>query len=241
MPTASINGTPLEGYATLERVDGAHHYNAWIGRQLRAHLGQRVLEVGAGIGTITREIESGRELVIALEVEASYVDRLKATFHDKPHVRPYLSGVEAADWKKLEKDKLDTVVLSNVLEHIRDDGEAVRNFRVVLQPGGRLVVWVPALPALFGSLDEAVGHHRRYVPATLRAVLEENGFQVEKLDWMNFVGIPGWWFNSRILKRRVMPGFQLRLYDAVAPALAQLESHVKLPVGLSLLAVARAV
>jgi SAM-dependent methyltransferase len=241
MPTASINGTPYEGFATLERIDTAHHYNAWIGRQMRPFLGQRVLEVGAGIGTITREIEADRELVVALEVEESYVERLRATFQDKPHIRPYLSGVEAADWEKLRTERLDTVVLSNVLEHIQDDAEAVRNLRVVLAPGGKLVAWVPALPQLFGTLDEAVGHHRRYLPATLRAVLEENGFSVEHLKWMNLVGIPGWFFNSRVLKRRVMPALQLKLYDAVAPLLAEMESHLRLPLGLSLLVVARAV
>jgi SAM-dependent methyltransferase len=226
---------------TLERMDGARHYNAWIGRKLRPHLGQRVLEVGAGLGTITRQIEAGRELVVALEVEQSYVDRLQGLFRDKPHVRPYLSGVELADWQRLKSERLDTVVLSNVLEHIEDDAQAVRNFREVLEPGGRLVLWVPALPRLFGALDQAVGHYRRYTRDSLRAVVEGNGFALERSDWMNLVGIPGWFLNSVILRRTVMPPFQLRAYDAVAPLIAEVESHLRLPIGLSLLAVARAV
>jgi SAM-dependent methyltransferase len=230
-----------EGHATLERMDGARNYNAWIARQMRPHLGKRVLEVGAGIGTITREIQKGRELVIALEVEPLYVDRLRDIFHNSPHVRPYLSGVELADWQRLQGERLDTVVLSNVLEHIQDDAQAVRNFRLVLQPGGRMVVWVPALPTLFGMLDQAVGHYRRYTERTLRAVVEGNGFHLEHLDWMNLVGIPGWWLNSVLLGRREVPWFQLLAYDAIAPLLASVESRVKLPIGMSLLAVARAV
>ena len=55
-----------EGYNTLLRMDGAPNYNKWLGQKLRAHLGRRVLEVGAGIGTITRQIEPGRALVLAL-------------------------------------------------------------------------------------------------------------------------------------------------------------------------------
>ena len=230
-----------EGFNTLERMDDAHHYNAWIGRQMEPHLGRRVLEVGAGIGTITREIEAGRELLIALEMEAFYVERLKNLFRDKPHVRPVLSGVERADWERLQKERLDTVVLSNVLEHIADDAAAVRNFRLALQPGGALVTWVPALPGLYGSLDEAVGHFRRYSAESLRAVLEGNGFAVEKLEWMNRIGIPGWWLNSVVLSRRAMPKLQLRVYDAAWPLLAQLDGVLRLPTGLSLFAVARAV
>jgi len=229
-----------EGYTTLERMQGAPNYNRWIGRRFREYLGARVLEVGSGIGTITRELEPGRELLIALEVEPFYVERLRNLFRGKPHVRPYLSDVALADWEALRAERLDTIVLSNVLEHIPDDAAAVRRFRQVLAPGGRVLVLVPALEQLFGSLDQAVGHHRRYTPATLRAVLEENGFLIEKLEWMNLAGIPGWFMSSRVMHRRAVPRLQLKLYDRLAPLLAQAERHVKLPVGMSLFAVARA-
>lgn len=228
-----------EGYSTLERMNGANNYNAWLGRRFREHLGRRVLEIGAGIGTITRELEEGRELLIALEVERFYVDRLKNLFRGKPHVRPYLSDVALADWESLKAERLDTIVLSNVLEHIPDDGAAVRRFRQILPEGGKVVVLVPALPQLFGAIDEAVGHHRRYTPRTLRRVLEDNGFVVDTLEWMNLVGIPGWFMNSRVLRRRAVPKLQLKLYDRLTPLLAQAERHVKLPVGMSLFAVAR--
>jgi SAM-dependent methyltransferase len=197
------------------------------------------LEIGAGIGTITRQLEPGLELLIALEVERFYVDRLKNMFRGKPHVRPYLSDVALADWQSLKAERLDTIVLSNVLEHIPDDGAAVRRFRQILPMGGKVVVLVPALPQLFGAIDEAVGHYRRYTPETLRKVLEENGFTVDTLEWMNLVGIPGWFLNSRVLRRRAVPRFQLKLYDRLAPLLAEAERHVKLPVGMSLFAVAR--
>jgi SAM-dependent methyltransferase len=229
-----------EGYTTLERLDGATHYNAWLGQRFREHLGRRVLEVGAGIGTITRELEPAVELLIALEVDSFYVERLHNMFRGKPHVRPYLSDVTLTDWESLREEHLDTIVLSNVLEHIPDDAAAVRRFRQILEPGGRLLVLVPALPQLFGAIDEAVGHHRRYTQEALRAVLEENGFAVERLEWMNLAGIPGWFLNSRVLRRRSVPRFQLKVYDRLAPLLARAESHVRLPVGMSLFAVARA-
>jgi SAM-dependent methyltransferase len=229
-----------EGYTTLERMDGATNYNAWLGQRFREHMGRRVLEIGAGIGTITEKLEPGLELLIALEVDRFYVDRLKNKFRGKPHVRPYLSDVALADWESLKAERLDTIVLSNVLEHIPDDAMAVRRFRQILSPGGRVLVLVPALPQLFGAIDEAVGHHRRYTQAGVREVLENNGFEVERLEWMNLVGIPGWFMNSRVMRRRSVPKFQLKVYDRIAPLLARAESQVKLPVGMSLFAVARA-
>lgn len=229
-----------EGYNTLIQLDQAPRYNAWLGTKLRPHLGRRVLEIGAGIGTITRQIAEGRELVIALEADGFYVQRLQNLFRGSPVVRPLHAPVESTDWDALSREGLDTVMLSNVLEHIEDDAGAVRRFRSVLPKGGRLVILVPALQALYGSIDEAIGHHRRYDPASLRRVIEANGFEVDHLEWLNLFGIPGWYLNSRLLRRRSVPGMQVRLYDRLAPLLARAESAFRLPIGMSLLAVARA-
>lgn len=229
-----------DGYNTLAHLEaGAPNYNAWLGDTFAKWAGRRVLEIGAGIGTITSHLAPGRELVTALEVDDFYVRRLRNRFRGQKQVEPYHSDVALADWQALRSRRFDTIVLSNVLEHIPDDAGAVQTFAKILAPGGRLILYVPALPALFGSIDEAVGHHRRYTPHALREVLEPNGFDVEHLQWMNLVGIPGWFVNGRVLKRRVLPPLQLRLYDQVAPWLAKAEAHVRLPVGMSLLCVAQ--
>jgi len=229
-----------EGYNTLANMEaGAPNYNAWLGDRFNEYAGQRVLEIGAGIGTITSHLAAGRDHVTALEVDPFYVKRLHNRFRGQKNVEPYHSDVALADWKKLKGKRFDTIVLSNVLEHIPDDGGAVETFGKILPSGGKLLILVPALPVLFGSIDEAVGHFRRYTPQALRAVLQPHGFEVEVLEWMNLVGIPGWFVNGRLLKRRVLPPLQLRLYDQVAPLLARAESKVKLPVGMSLFCVAR--
>lgn len=229
-----------EGYSTLAHLEsGAPNYNRWLASAFQKWAGPRVLEIGAGIGTITAHLAPGRELVTAFEVDPFYVRRLKNRFRGQPQVEPHLGDVALADWEGLRARKFDTVVLSNVLEHIPNDAGAVETFAKILPSKGALILFVPALPALFGSLDEAVGHHRRYTPATLRAVLEQNGFDVEHLQWMNLVGIPGWFMNGRVFKRRVLPPLQLRVYDRIAPTLANLEARVTLPVGLSLLAIGR--
>lgn len=229
-----------EGYNTLLRMEeGAPRYNAWLGRKLSRHLGSRVLEVGAGIGTITKHIAPGRDLVVALEMDRFYHDRLKNLFAHSPQVVPHLSGVEQADWQRLREYRFDSVLLSNVLEHIADDRGAVMSFKSLLPPGGRLVILVPANPALFGSMDEAVGHYRRYTRRALSDLLTGCGFTLEAVEPMNVLGIPGWFVNGRLLRRRAMPPVQLRAYDLLAPTLARLEDRLKPPFGMSLLAVAR--
>src|SRR5919197_3391757 len=113
----SLTASPEEGRITLERMEGATNYNVWLGRKFREHLGRRILEVGAGLGTITEQIADGRELVVALEVEEHYVAKLRERFQGRPQVRPYLSDVALADWASLKQERFDSIVLSNVLEH----------------------------------------------------------------------------------------------------------------------------
>lgn len=229
-----------EGYSNLAHLEaGAPNYNTWLASTFDRYAGQRVLEIGAGIGTITSHLTAGRELVTALEMDPFYVRRLKNRFRGQPQVEPYQGDIAMADWKGLQARRFDTIVLSNVLEHIPDDAGAVATFARILPVGGSLILYVPAIEQLFGSIDEAVGHHRRYTMESLRRVLEENGFEVDTLKWMNLIGIPAWFMNGRIFKRRVLPPLQLRIYDQLAPTLAQLESKVTLPVGLSLLAVGK--
>lgn len=228
-----------EGLRTLETLEEAPNYNAWLAGRFNAHLGNRVLEVGAGIGTITSLIEKQRELLVALEMEPTYVRRMQERFASRPHIRPLQSTVGSTDWEALRGFGFDSILLSNVLEHIEDDVTALKEFRSILQPGGTLVLFVPALPFLFGSIDEAVGHFRRYSRGALSEVVSRAGFELSHLEWMNLIGIPGWFLNNRILKRREVPRGQLRLYDAVAPTLARLEQRVRLPIGMSLFAVAR--
>ncbi len=229
-----------QGYTSLSRVEAAApRYNAWLGEKFRAYAGPRVLEVGAGLGTITEQLLPGRERVVALEADPFYVRRLNNRFRGMEQVRVVASMLEGADIAQLQAEKCDTVVLSNVLEHIKDDGDAVRKFAQLLPVGGRLLILVPALPWLFGAMDEAVGHYRRYTEPALRQVMTGNGFALEHLEWMNVLSIPGWFLNGRVFKRTSVPPLQLRVYDRIAPLWAKLEEKVTLPFGQSLFAVAR--
>jgi glycosyltransferase involved in cell wall biosynthesis len=222
-------------YQTLQNMKRLHRYNAWIFLKFRPFLGRRVLEIGSGIGNITKFL-LGRDLVIATDVEPKYLALLKNTFgkYKKFMVeRLHLPGAEIERYRSYH---IDSVICFNVLEHIERDETALRNIFDLLEPGGRFLLLVPSHPWLYGSLDQHLGHRRRYRKKELRSKLEAQGFRVIYLKYFNRIGVLGWFLNSRILRRKRLSPFQLRIYNLFVP-IFKLETFFPLPFGTSLLAV----
>jgi glycosyltransferase involved in cell wall biosynthesis len=224
-------------YKTLLRLLRAERYSRWMFRQLAPWLGQRVLEIGAGIGSFTRYL-TGRELVVATELNPHYLGILENTFERHTWVEVMPLDLTDFDPAPLAARGLDTIVCLNVLEHVEDDRGALRRLHASLAPGGRLLLLVPAHERLFGAIDRAIGHHRRYGRAGLVAKLAEAGFRVEHAQFFNRLGVLGWYLNSVVLRRTQVPGLQLHLQNLLVPLL-RAEAALPLPFGLSLVAVAR--
>ncbi len=222
------------GAATLERMAAAPRYNRWMFDRLRPWVGRRVLEIGAGIGNMSAFLVD-RERVVLTDTEPYYLGRLRDRFVGRPHVSVAelrLPGVSPG----LVAERLDTVVCLNVLEHIEDDRASLAAMHRLLVPGGRLVLLVPSLRALYGTLDEALGHFRRYVPAELSEKLRTAGFRLRHLEYFNLAGVPGWWVAGRVLRRRLIPTGALRWYEALVP-LFRLERLLPWRIGQSLIAI----
>ncbi len=215
----------------------APRYNRWVAKLIQPHLGDRVLEVGAGIANMTPFLLP-REYVVATDPDPAYLAVLEEKMRNEGSVavRSLKLPDMSESWKE---ERLDTAVLLNILEHVDEDQESLTNLARILVPGGRIVIFVPAVPGLHGSLDIALSHHRRYSASQLTAILEKAGLSVEEMRYCNFVGMFGWWFYSRIVKRQVLPSRQVRMFDLLVPVLSRLEKLVPLPVGQSLLAVGR--
>jgi glycosyltransferase involved in cell wall biosynthesis len=230
-------GREDEGYHTLRRMHTLRRYSSFLWQLMRPYVGRRVLELGSGTGAITRHLAT-REHVTATDVDGQYVELLRRSFHDAPNVHVRAVDVESLARDGIPPGSFDTVVCANVLEHIADDAGALRAMRGALEPGGRIVLVVPALRPLYGSIDRAIGHFRRYTRADLLAKLDAAGLDVETVRYFNAVGVPGWFVNTRLLGRRSVPGVQARINDWLVPLL-RLEQRVGLPFGMSLLAVGR--
>ena len=225
------------GEKTLSRMAGMSRYNAWLWEQIAPFTGQRVLEVGAGIGTMTRHLLA-KELILSTELEPSYLARLRSTFGPYPNVAVHSLNLADGIPPWLPAQRVDTVLCVNVLEHIEDDEASIEHFFSILPSGGRVVLIVPALSPLYGTIDRAIGHYRRYERDEIVCKLQRAGFQIEKTRFFNALGILGWYLNSRVLKRRSVPYFQARINDFLVPLL-RLEKYCCLPWGMSLLAIGR--
>lgn len=222
------------GAATLERMATAPAFNQWMYHRLRRWIGQRVLEVGSGIGNMS-QFFADRERVVLTDTEPWYREQLRTRFGHRPNVT--VAELVLPDGAQaLGGETFDTIVCLNVLEHIEDDRGSLAAMRRLLAPGGRLVLLVPAIPFLYGSLDRALGHYRRYTPWLLRERYREAGLVVQHLEYFNLAGMPGWWFTGRVLKRQLIPAGALGLYDRLVP-LFRLERLLPWRLGQSLIAI----
>jgi SAM-dependent methyltransferase len=223
-------------YQTLQRMKKLHRYNQWIFLKFRPFLGKRVLEIGSGIGNITKFLLD-RDLVIATDLEPRYLTLLKNTFGNYKKFRVESIDISGSEVGRFRSDHIDSVICFNVLEHIKQDETALKNIFNLLEPGGRLLLFVPSHSWLYGSLDQHLGHCRRYGKRELKHKLEKIGFKVVFLEYFNRIGILGWFLNSKILRRKRLSPFQLRIYNLLVP-LFKLEKFLPLPFGASLLVVA---
>jgi glycosyltransferase involved in cell wall biosynthesis len=228
------------GAITLRRMSQLGPYNLWLHQRFEGHLGRRILEVGSGVGNQTRYFVGDRDRVIASDIEPHYVRELTNRFADRRNVRvgSYRFPLTAEAHAELAQEGLDTIVCLNVLEHIEDDRRTLEDFASVLRAGGRLVLLVPSHKALYGSLDQHLNHFRRYDRVELERLVRDAGFDIEATCFLNRLGVFGWWLNSRVLRRRVLPRGQLRLFKWMLPLL-RFEERRPPSFGMSLLVLAR--
>lgn len=222
----------------LETMQEARRYTAHVFGLLQPFIGQRVLEVGSGIGTISSRVVQIAEFVLGIEPNPNCIARIQQAMAEHSRFTLRTSHFEECDAAELAGLKFDSVLCVNVLEHIADDTSALKAFKKILVPGGRVLVFVPAVQAAYGPLDAELGHHRRYSKHSLRAVFDAAGLDLILLRYTNPIGLAGWMYNAHISKSRRHSLAQVKLFETlVAPWALPLERLMPPPIGLSLVAV----
>ena len=210
---------------------------------------------GAGATSGPARGRAGCDLMTCIDVDDESVELVQRRFAAEPRVhtlhgdicepetvtrvRELAAGASAASARAEEPPGYDTITCINVLEHIEDDALALRHMKDVLVPGGKLLLFVPAGMYLFGALDVAVGHYRRYTLRPLVELLRGVGYSVDESFYMNAAGIPGWFLSSRILRRSTPPLGLLSLFNLLAPAFIKFEETFHPSFGQSIVCVAR--
>ncbi|WP_239345581.1 bifunctional 2-polyprenyl-6-hydroxyphenol methylase/3-demethylubiquinol 3-O-methyltransferase UbiG [Frankia sp. CiP3] len=208
------------------------------------HCGRRVLEIGSGLGDFAAGLRGYDHLTVS-DTDPLCLRTLRDRFAGRADVDVIMLDVAALTGTELPEGAapvprpVDTLIMMNVLEHIEDDVAALRGLSRLVVPGGRVVLWVPAYPALYGEFDRMVGHFRRYTPATLRRPVELAGLRVERMHPVNLLGAFAWWVAVRRAGQRGVDPRLVRLYDrVVVPTSRFVEQRMRVPFGQSVLCVA---
>jgi len=240
----ATNPACYEGH-DLEALADLPHYVGWILNGFAAHLHGRVLEVGAGTGNFSARYVDAVDEAVLLEPARNLYPTLVARFADKPHVQPACGLLE--EWMGQTVSQggpdgrpFDAAVMVNVLEHIADDQSAVRRLSSLLRPGGKLLIFVPAVRWLYGSLDAQVHHHRRYSRHGLTRVVRRAGLDVLSLHYFDLAGVFPWLVAGRVLRQRSFSAGAAKIYDRViVPVASRMERWLRLPLGKNLICVAQ--
>lgn len=201
------------GPETLEALSNAPKFNGWMADTVRPFVGENVLEIGAGIGNLTSALLNGNSRWVTADISAEHLERLRARFGSQANVEIRYCDLMRSDTFEPLSGQMDSVVCLNVLEHVEDDLMGLRNIHSALAPGGRAIILVPHDQKIFGTLDTALGHYRRYSHQELQLRMEQAGFEVERIIEFNRVSRPAWWVSGRLLKRRAVGTGQMRVFD----------------------------
>ncbi|MET0555785.1 MAG: glycosyltransferase [Vicinamibacteria bacterium] len=227
------------GSQILARLSRAPRFNTWMADTIRPFCGQRILEIGSGVGTLTQKLIPRREYVDS-DINPLYLQTLSALRQDRPYLSVSFCDVTDLTSFPRAEGGYDTVICLNVIEHVADDRAALANIRSVLAPDGRAIVLVPQGQWNFGTLDAVLGHVQRYSKDGLRTLAAAAGFEVEQIVDFNRPGTLAWFLNGKLLRRRTFGLVQIKLLNLLTPLFRLVDGGVPLP-ALSLIAVLRPV
>ena len=225
------------GRAFLNNLTGTPQYLSWMTGVIRPHLGDTVLELSAGIGNICGHLMGRRLRYVASEKDPLYLHALRNRFLRTPNVEVQPIDPEQPSDYRQAGGPFDTVLCINVLEYVEDPRAVLRAAAGSLKLGGALIVLVPQSPALFGTLDRAIGHRRRFLRTQLEALLTESGLSVKDVRHLNKIGAVGWWLFGSILRRKRIGRLMLKSFDKTVWFWRHLDGVLPWP-GLSMVAVA---
>lgn len=227
----------------LEAMSFAVNYHRWILDELKPFIGQHVVEVGAGTGSFSELLLELKPQSLALvepsemffSLEKNIANRTGETDLSLYHtVFTDAAGTIAA------KQRPDTVIYVNVLEHIEDDEHELKTVFDTLADGGHCLIFVPALMSLYGEFDRKVGHFRRYSKKELEQKCRAAGFSIVRSFFFDIAGVLPWYVKYRLLNSDSLGSQAVTAYDnLVVPIMRRIEPAIGVPIGKNLLAVLR--
>jgi len=228
---------------TLEVGAALPRYTTWLLEDFVPYLRGRVIEVGAGIGNVSEHYVDHVDEAVLLE-PATNLHEVLAQRLVRPNVRTVCGMLhevvgKTVDGVRFDRASFDCAIMVNVLEHIPNDAEVLRHLFELLKPSGSVLIFVPAMPFLFGALDERVGHCRRYTAETLREAFAQAGFEVRRMRYFDLLGMIPWYVTGKVLRRPTIGEGSATFYDRfVVPVCEWVDAVTRPRVGKNLIGIA---
>jgi len=199
--------------------------------------GKQICEVGCGTGTVTHFLWRKGYQVVACDISERCLNMAKQRGIEATFVQLDICKAKASTELS---NRFDSVLMSNLLEHVLADDKALINAKSFLRNRGVLVALVPAFKTLFSELDMQIGHNRRYSKPDLLEKVKEAGFKVEYSRYWDLLGLVGWLVKCRLMKStRVSQDLQNPIFDKIYDRWLSIEDHIVLPFGVNLVVKAR--
>ena len=240
--TQSGNVQDPVGEETLQRLARAQKFNRWMFERIEPYLQNEVLEIGSGTGNISRlVIEKGFAVTLS-DYNTSYQQQLQQQFGKEENVKDILSiDLQHPDFANVYQSytgRFRSVFLLNVIEHLASEEQAVENCRLLLQPGGHLIVLAPSYNWLYCRFDKELGHYRRYTTKRMASLFRLPEFSIIKQEYFNAAGIAGWWLFGKLLGRKQI-GAEISGFETLVPLFRLLDKLVFHKLGLSTITIAK--
>jgi len=230
-----------EGLETLQAIKEADAFNRWMYEQIASFIESPVLEIGSGIGNISKCcLNEGHSLVMT-DIRTEYIDFLKENFSEQQQniVRLDLVDEDFDEKHKSRFGKFKTVFALNVIEHIENDRLAIHNATKLLCDGGKLIVLVPANAMLYNKIDRNLFHFKRYGFRDLSELMQAAPLKLEIVKGFNGLGIAAWVYGGLFSRNGVIAGGDMKLYNRLVPIAKWIDRLTFFKLGLSLIAVSR--
>jgi SAM-dependent methyltransferase len=221
----------------LDVFGGAHNWKSYWVEKIRSYIGKNVLEVGAGIGATTMALKNvPHDAWFCVEPDPLLCEKIlerKSTGEIASNVR--IQNCTALDL--VGKNKFDTILYIDVLEHIENDREELEIALSLLNDGGVIIILSPAHNYLYSQFDKKIGHHRRYNKKELSKIIP-SGMLIKQMLYMDSVGFFASLANKIILKQSDPTAAQVGVWDKVMVPLSRMIDPIILNLaGKSILAI----
>lgn len=232
-----------EGAATLEAISSSPRFNEWMYETISPYLSGQILEIGSGIGNISKYFIKDKKDITLSDLRENYIKYLKVEFANEESLKS-IRNVDLVhpDFQNKYAEligRFDAVFALNVVEHIENDELAIGNANLLLKPGGTLLILVPAFQSLYNTFDRALEHYRRYTKFSLGSIFKSQGLEITNQKYFNLAAIAGWFFSGNILRKKIIPKGQMKLYDKLVPIFKVMDRLILNRVGISVIVVGK--